>query len=253
VGGAPAELETVGPEEVRAFVEGHLVPANAVLVVAGRFDPAEARRLVEDGLGRLPPGRRPAPPRLPPPAGGYVDRRAEPFAREPRVSLAWRLPGLAHDDGLVLQLGAGLLSFMTDGAFGMQVEAWLEEYGGEAVFQLDVTVPYDESMLGMENDAEAFLRYLTHREMPVELLRAAHLGLDRSALFALDDVARRARLLTWLEHLPPPRLSVGQHLGWHWRIDRMVLRDRARIHLRQPKVVMHARPVRPKAARAERE
>ncbi|HET9551468.1 MAG TPA: pitrilysin family protein [Anaeromyxobacteraceae bacterium] len=251
--GSLAELAAITPEDVRAFAATYLVPSNAVVVVAGRFDPAEARRLVEEGLGRLPAGRRVPAPRLPSPDGGYVDRRAEPFAREPRVTLAWRFPDLSHDDGLALQMGARLLSFMTDGAFGMRVAAGLEEYGGESIFRLDVTVPYDESMLSMENDAEALLRFLTHREMPVELIRAAHLSLDRSALLALDDVAGRAELLTHLEHLPPPRLPVARHLGWHWQLDRLALRDVARIHLRQPKVVMHARPVRPKAARAERE
>jgi len=116
VGGTLAELASVSGADVREFVGAYLVPANAVLVVAGRFDPAEARRLVEAGLGRLPPGRRAAAPRLPAPASGYVDRRVEPLAREPRVSLAWRLPGLPHDAGLALELGATLLAFMTDGA-----------------------------------------------------------------------------------------------------------------------------------------
>jgi hypothetical protein len=46
---------------------------------------------------------------------------------------------------------------------------------------------------------------------------------------------------------------VGEYLAWHWRIDRSMLRDTARLQLREPQVVMHARPLRPKQARVERE
>jgi predicted Zn-dependent peptidase len=251
--GAPGELATVTADDVRAFVAAQLVPANAVLVVAGRFDAGEARRLVEAGLGRLPAGRRTPLPQLPEPDGGWVDRRAEPLAREPRVTLAWRFPGLPHDTGLALQLGARMLSFMVDGAWGMRVGAELDEYRSEAVFLMQLTVPYDEPMSTMVGDADGLLRFLTHREMPVEVLQAGHLALDRSALVALDDVASRAALLTRLEHLPPPRLPVGEYLAWHWQIDRSMLRDTARIQLREPRVVMHARPLRPKQARVERE
>jgi len=253
VGGTPDELATVTVGDVQAFVATQLVPANAVLVVAGGFDPAQARRLVEAGLGRLSPGRRTPLPRLPPPLGDLVDRRAEPLAREPRVTLAWRFPGLAHDTGLALQLGAQLLAFMVDGAWDMRVGAELDEYGGEAVFLMQLTVPYDEPMTAMEGDADGLLRFLTRRELPVEVLQAGHLALDRSALVALDDVASRAALLTRLEHLPPPRLPVGEYLAWHWRIDRSALRDTARLQLREPRVVMHARPTRPKQPRLERE
>jgi len=253
VGGKPGELVTVTAEDVRAFVAAQLVPANGVLVVAGHFDPAEVRRLVEGGLGHLPPGRRVPMPRLPPPPGDLVDRRAEPLGREPRVTLAWRFPGLPHDTGMALQLGAQLLAFMVDGAWDMRVGAELDEYGSEAVFQLQLTVPYDEPMAAMEGDADGLLRFLTRRELPVEVLQAGHLALDRSALVALDDVATRAALLTHLEHLPPPHLPVGEYLAWHWRIDRSALRDTARVQLREPRVIMHARPTRPKQPRLERE
>jgi hypothetical protein len=253
VGGSVSELAGVTAEDVRAFVARHLVPANGVLVLVGRFDPDQARRLVEDGLGRLPPGQRVPVPALPPPSDGLVDQRAEPLGREPRVSLAWRLPGLARDSALALELGAELLTYMTDGAWGMRVAAGLLPYRAEAIFRLDVTAPYAESPRAMEDDAESFLRFLTHREMPVELLSAAHLALDRQALFELDSVPGRARVLTALEHLPPPRLSPGDHFGWHWRLDRGALRDTARSYLRPPVVVMHARPTRPRAAKLERE
>lgn len=251
--GAPAQLAAVTGGEVRAFVAERLVPANAVLAVVGRFDPAEARRLVEDGLGRLPGGRRSRPPPLPPPSEEYVDQRAEPLSREPRVTMAWRFPGMPHADAVALELGGQLLTLLTDGAWGMRVSAGLHEYVGETTFRMDLTVPYDEPMAALHRDADGFLRMLTVREMPVEHLLTANLLLDRRALFDLDTLEGRAGALVHFERFGGARLTVGDHLSWHWKLDRMVVRDAARVHLRQPKVVMHARPTRPKPARLERE
>jgi zinc protease len=255
VGGAPEELARVTAGDVRTFVAERLVPANAVLAVVGRFDPAQARRLVEEGLGRLPGGQRaPAPSLPPPPELPYVDQRPEPLARRPRVSLAWRLPFVSHAEATALRLGGQLLALYTDGAFGMRLDADVAEYPGESVFQLDVTVPYDEPMPVVHRDAESFLRLLTVKELPVEHLQVANLLLDRAALFELDGLAGRATALSWLEWLPGRRLEVADHLGWHWALGRDVVRDTARVLLREaPDVVMHARPTRPRPARLERE
>lgn len=56
VAGIPSELQQAKAADVRAFVGSYLAPANAVLVVAGRFDPAQATAMIEDGLGRLAGG-----------------------------------------------------------------------------------------------------------------------------------------------------------------------------------------------------
>ncbi len=154
--GVPEELARVTAEEVRAFVRERLVPANGILTVVGRFDPAVARRLVEEGLGRLPAGRRAATPRTPRLAPPVVEAWTEPLSRQPRVMMAWRFPELAIDDAAALRLGAQLLSFLTDGAFGMRISAGLHQYAGEATFSMDVTVPYDEPISAVQNDAEGF-------------------------------------------------------------------------------------------------
>jgi zinc protease len=250
--GVPSELATVGAEDVRRFVSDLLVPANAVLVVAGAFDPAEARRLVADGFGRLPGGHRARPPATPPPPPALVDLKEEPLSRRPRVTLAWRFPRIAHEDAVALQLGAQLLSYMTDGAWGMEIAAGVEEYAGESLFTMELTVPYDEPMRVVHDDADGFLRMLTHKEMPLDFMIAANLALDRAAMFRLDALGGRAAALARFELLASAGRQLGDHLAWHWQLDGSVLRDTARTYLRGAKVVLHARPTRPKPARAER-
>jgi zinc protease len=252
--GVPGELAAATAGDVRRFAGELLVPANGVLAVVGRFDPAVARRLAEDGLGRLPPGQRARPPATPAPPPELVDAREEPLARRPAVTLAWRLPQLWHGDAVALQLGAQLLTFLVDGAWGMDVSAHLAEYAGESLFTMELSVPYEETMRAVHDDADGLLRMLTHREMPADFLAAANLALDRAAMFELDTLEGRARTLTRIELIDGGRASVGDHLAWHWELEGGVLRDTARTWLtKNPRVVIHARPRRPFRARSERE
>jgi zinc protease len=251
--GAPAELAACGLEEVRAFVRERLVPANGVLTIVGRFEPAEVRRQVAERFAALPAGRWATAPVFPAATLTFVDTKEEPLSREPRVTLAWRIPELGHDHAQALQLGAQLLTFLTDGAWGMRIGAGLQEYANESVFMMSLTLPYDEPMRVIHEDADGFLRLLTHREMPLELVRAANLALDLGAMFDLDGLRGRAEALTRLELLGGSRQSVASWLGMHWELDRYAIRDTARTYLKEARLVMHARPTRPKAAKKERE
>jgi zinc protease len=57
--GARSDIENVPIERLHAFYRRYYQPDNAVLVVAGKFDPATTLRLIEDKFGRLPrPDRR---------------------------------------------------------------------------------------------------------------------------------------------------------------------------------------------------
>ncbi len=252
--GAPSELESVTAEEVRDFASEKLVPANAILTVVGNFDPALARRQIEEGLGRLPSGRRAEPPQLLPFSRvRVVDKKDEPLSREPRVTMAWRFPEIPHDFAVAMQLAAQLLSLSVDGAFGMRIDANFEEYTGEGSFRMDVTLPHDEPQKNVQDDAEAFLRMLTQVEMPADLVLAANLALDRVALLCLDSLAGRAQMLSRLEFLIGRPETVGSHLSRHWFLERDVVRDVARAYLKNAGLVFHARPTRPRPARVERE
>ena len=52
--GARADIENVPLERLRAFYRKYYQPDNAVLVVAGRFDPEQAIALIEDKFGSIP-------------------------------------------------------------------------------------------------------------------------------------------------------------------------------------------------------
>ena len=52
--GARSDLENVPIERLQGFYRKYYQPDNAVLVVAGKFDPARTLRIIEDKFGRIP-------------------------------------------------------------------------------------------------------------------------------------------------------------------------------------------------------
>ncbi len=173
----------------------------------------------------------------------------EVVSREPAVVLAWRFP-LPPDQSNSLRLGAQLLSFMLDGAWGMRLAAGLEQNEAESLFLVELVVPWDDPAGALQNDVEGFVRFLTLKQMPLDLLQAANLALDRLALFDLETLDGRSRRLTRLERLHLG--TVSNDCDAHWQLDPSVVRTVAQGFLESPRVMLHARPTRPRPARAGR-
>lgn len=99
--GLPAHVAALTLEEVRAHAARHFRAGQAVLSLAGPFDAAQVRALVEERFGALPPGEpaveTPRAP-LPPSPRLKVVSMAMGFDERPRVTLAYAAPPPGHDD-----------------------------------------------------------------------------------------------------------------------------------------------------------
>lgn len=110
--GTAAEIEGLSLERLQAFYRRHYRPDNALLMIAGRFEPAAALAAVERHFGAI---ARPAAPldtdaALPPEPAQAQPRRALLRGPHPGLALAYRVPGLAHPDaGALALLGALML------------------------------------------------------------------------------------------------------------------------------------------------
>ncbi|HPG24248.1 MAG: insulinase family protein [Spirochaetaceae bacterium] len=97
--GPKAERRAIRLEDVARFHAEHYAPGNALVVVVGAIDPAEARRVIETRFGDVPPRALPAPP---PPV--EVDARprhvtlADPLAPVPVYGLVWHAVPARHPD-----------------------------------------------------------------------------------------------------------------------------------------------------------
>jgi zinc protease len=108
--GSHEDLAAATLDDVRQFFKRWYVPANASLSIAGDFDPAEARRLVERWFGAIPAG--PAPVHeAPKPVPLDRERRVaiEDDVELPRLYVAWQSPPVfAEGDAALDMLGAVL-------------------------------------------------------------------------------------------------------------------------------------------------
>lgn len=114
--GSLADLDVATLSDVRAFYRRWYTPNNVTLVIAGDFDPVQARRWVEKYFGEIPRGAAAGRPK-PRPAPLRASRSvyyADPFAELPQLSLAW--PGVTrhHKDAWALKVLFDLLTVGMD-------------------------------------------------------------------------------------------------------------------------------------------
>jgi zinc protease len=112
--GSLEDLDAAKLEDVRNFYRQWYVPSNVSLVIAGDFDPAQARKWVEKYFAEIPAGRNvdPAPVR---PAALQATKslyHEDNFAELPQLTMVWPTVPALHPDHAPLDALADLL---TDG------------------------------------------------------------------------------------------------------------------------------------------
>ena len=108
--GSMADLDAATLEDLRRWHRDNYGPNNAVLVLAGDIDAAEARRLVQKYFGHIPRGAINTPaeadiPTLP----ARVDRQLHDRVSNTRLYRSWAVPGLLSDEAADLDVAATVL------------------------------------------------------------------------------------------------------------------------------------------------
>ncbi len=110
--GSFEDLDAASLEDVAEFFATYYVPDNAVLTVAGDFEPAEAKRLIEELYGPIPRGgpRPPLPPMTLPPTFGGERREVVPDdVVLSRIFLAFRIPPFGTEGHYAASVAAAVL------------------------------------------------------------------------------------------------------------------------------------------------
>jgi predicted Zn-dependent peptidase len=98
--GSMRDLDAASLDDIAQFFSTYYTPDNAVLSIAGDFEPADARRLVERHFGPIPrgAGKPPLPDMsLPPTLGGPLREVVPDDVVLPRLFLALRTPVFGSD------------------------------------------------------------------------------------------------------------------------------------------------------------
>ncbi|MBK9518440.1 MAG: insulinase family protein [Anaeromyxobacter sp.] len=201
--GSHEDLEAATLADVVGFFDAHYVPANGSLVVAGDFDPAVVRPLVERLFGAVPTRPHVAAP-MPPPARleGEVRRVVVDRVELARLELLWHAPpayapGTAELEllGRVLADGASsrlVKRLVHELRLAEAVEAGLEPRVLGSLFRVQVTAVPGADLERVKREVRAVLAGLAaNGPGPAELARAR--ARDEVALRATrEDLLRRA-------------------------------------------------------------
>ena len=222
------DLNTLTPEDARAFFRRWYTPANAAIVVAGDVNPDQVLKLAMQYYGPLPARAVPhRNPRIEPPQLGLRTVQVKAATEKPVVVLAYQAPRLMpepgathyHTDALALlllgsvldgyegaRLGRALVQ-PTDGQrLADQVDAGYSGSGrGPAQFVLTATPAAGKSTFELVQALQAQLAQVAqHGVTEAELTRAKNQW--RSAeVYRLDSIFAQARQLgdQWLNGQPP--------------------------------------------------
>ena len=99
--GSMEDLSAASLEDIASFFRTFYTPDNAVLTIAGDFDPREARASIDRYFGAIPRGTgRPALPQMdvPPHFDGWLREIVEDDVSAPRLFLAFRSPAFGSHD-----------------------------------------------------------------------------------------------------------------------------------------------------------
>ncbi|MEJ2163834.1 MAG: pitrilysin family protein, partial [Robiginitalea sp.] len=173
--GSMEHLDAATLEEFRAFNEKFYIPNNAVLVIAGDIDIAEAKGLIEDYFGTIPSGPEIERnfPREAPITGELKAQAFDPNIQIPAIIACYRTPSFKTRDARVLDMISTYLSggnssklykkLVDDKKMALAVQAVnlsQEDYGIYAIFALplgetsleSLVVEFDEEITKLQSD-----------------------------------------------------------------------------------------------------
>jgi predicted Zn-dependent peptidase len=149
--GSMEDLNAASIDDVKQFFRTYYAPNNAVLVLAGDLDPAEALARVKKYFGNIP--RQPAPPAVDCTEPDHTQERRrtmeDTLARLPQLEAAYNAPAGNTADAYALQVLSNVLSNGRSSRFyqhlvyekqlAVNVFAGLQEHRGPSLFRIVAT------------------------------------------------------------------------------------------------------------------
>ena len=135
--GARSDIENVPIERLQAFYHKFYQPDNAVLLVAGKFDPAKTLQLLADNFGAIPRPTRKLDPiyTVEPAQDGERTVTARRVGDTQFVGVGYHVPSGSHPDFAAVDI---LTQILTDTPSGRLYKALVETKKATSVESLDI-------------------------------------------------------------------------------------------------------------------
>lgn len=226
------EMEQLTLDDAIAFYRRFYAPNDAVVVIAGDVEPAEARKLAEETYGKIPrhasipPRKR---PQEPPPASPRSLTLADPRVEQPAMQRSYLAPSFATAkpgqsealEVLAHILGSGSNSrlyraLVVDKRVAVSAGAWYEssaldmsKFGIAGSPREGVTLPQ------LESEIDAVIAQVISSGVTADELERTKSRLIADAIYAQDSQASMAR---WYGAALTTGATVDDVLAWPGRI-----------------------------------
>ena len=260
--GSFEDLDAATVEDVARFFKTYYAPNNAVLVVAGDFDPAEARKFIHAYFADIEPQPQPKHPDLTEPAV-TVPRHAvvkDPLAKVPAVLIGYPGPQRRSADYYAMVLLDVLLTGGDSSRFSQNLVK-----GRQSVIQVEANLGWPFAGPADYLHPGLYAMMLLHKpdfqgaevaaQVQEEIARVQKDGLDAKELARIKTLLRssrineiqssyrRAALLAQYEALDGDANLINTELERYQRVTAEQVRDAARKHLRpETRIVMEIVP-----------
>jgi zinc protease len=201
--GSLADLSAASMEDVQAFFRQYYVPNNATLVIAGDFDPKQARTWVEKYFGPIKSGgeiKRPNPEM--PKMTEEMRRTYEDDVRLPRLYMVWHTVRLGAPDEPALDILARILSsgrgsrLQKSLVYDKQLsqDAVASHPTGEiaGTFRISSTARPGKTLEEIEKEINAEIERIKAEPPTAEELERAYNAIESQMVFGLQTVLGKA-------------------------------------------------------------
>ncbi len=219
--GSMTDLDAASLEDIATFFATYYTPDNAVLSIAGDFDPAEARMMVERHFAPIPAGA--GKPPLPemavsPTFGGALREVVPDDVMLPRLFMAFRSPVFGSDAYYVASVAGAILglkkgsrlhrALVREQQVAAETAAFTYDLAkGSDLLVVDVTARPESSVEQLEEAVHAEIdRLMREGVTPAEVSRAVTL-IETELVAALQSAGERAdRLSMFTTYFDDPSL-----------------------------------------------
>ncbi len=210
--GRHEDLAAASADDVKNFFKRWYVPGNATLTLAGDFEPAEAKKLIEKWFGGFPKSAKPAHKPVAMPTLPKTKRivMEDKLAKLRRVHYAWHTPGRFTQEDAELDLlgdalgasGTGRLyrALVIDRPLARSVRVQQSSGQLSSTFDIIVDLNPDADLAEVEKIINAELVKAFQEPISDRELKRSLVGIEAGFIWGLESVAARAEVLQGYNH-----------------------------------------------------
>ena len=184
--GSFEDLEAASVDDVSKFFKTYYAPNNAVLVIAGDFETADAKKLVEQYFGNIPSQPQPTRPDMTEPVRteGKTETVTDQHARVPGVVIGWPAPKRHSEEWYAL----GMLDAVLTGGQSCRLQLDLVK-GKQSVVQFQASLGWPFASFNDFKDPGEYAAFVLYKPnyKPQQIVDQIQQEMDRIAKEGVDE------------------------------------------------------------------